>query len=303
VRVGLSLGDLATLVDDARHAEQSGFDDVACGEHAFFHGAVPNAFVALAAAAGATSTVRLVSTISLAPLYPPALFAKLVASLDVVSGGRFEVGVGAGGEYPPEFEACGIDPAGRFRRLEEAVTVCRLLFSGEPVDFDGEFTQLRGVQLNPPPTRRPGPPIWMAGRKGKPLQRVGRLADVWLPYMVSPDMMADGLAQVRSSAAEHGRPPGSVAGAVFAWTCADPDGDWARRTGIDMVSRTYQQDFASLADRYLFMGTPERIVERLGEYAAAGAERVIIAVAAGDADRRRVVETIAERVLPALAKL
>lgn len=89
MRVGLSPGDLSTLADDARHAEQLGFDDVACGEHAFFHGAAPNAFVALAAAAGATSTVGLVSAISLAPLYPPALFAKLVASLDVVSGGRF----------------------------------------------------------------------------------------------------------------------------------------------------------------------------------------------------------------------
>lgn len=303
MRVGLSVGDLSTLADDARHAEALGFDDVACGEHAFFHGAVPNAFVGLAAAAGATSTVRLVSAISLAPLYPPALFAKLAATLDVVSGGRFELGLGAGGEYPPEFEACGVDPATRFRRLEEAATVCRLLFAGDPVDFEGEFTHLRGVRLDPPPTQRPGPPIWMAGRKGGALTRVGRLADVWLPYMVSPVMVADGLAQVRAAAAEHGRPVGAVTGAVFAWTCTDGDGDWARRTGIDAVSRIYQQDFAPLADRYLLVGTPERIVDRLGEYAEAGAERAIIAVAAGDADRRRVVETMAESVLPALSKL
>lgn len=303
MRVGLSVGDLTTMAGDARRAEQLGFDDVACGEHAFFHGPVPNAFVALAAAAGATSTVRLVSAISLAPLYPAALFAKLAASLDVVSAGRLELGLGAGGEYPPEFEACGIDPATRFRRLDEAIAVCRLLFAGEPVDFDGEFTHLRGVQLDPRPIQRPGPPVWMAGRKGRSLHRVGRFADVWLPYMVSPEMLADGLAQVRAAAADHGRPAGSVTGAVFAWTCADQDGDWARRTGIDMVSRIYQQDFARLADRYLLVGTPERIVSRLGEYAAAGAERVIIAVAAGEADRRRVVDTVAEQVLPALSKL
>ncbi|MGI8751106.1 MAG: LLM class flavin-dependent oxidoreductase [Acidimicrobiales bacterium] len=303
MRVGLSAGDLSTLADDARYAESLGFDDVACGEHAFFHGSVPNAFVALAAAAGATSTVRLVSAISLAPLYPAALFAKLVASLDVVSGGRFELGLGAGGEYPPEFEACGIDPATRFRRLEESVTVCRLLFGGGPVDFDGEFSHLHGVVLDPLPAQRPGPPIWMAGRKGKALERVGRLADVWLPYMVSPEMVADGLARVHASAAEEGRPPGSVSGAVFAWTCTDADGDWARRTGIDTVSAIYQQDFARLADRYLLVGTPAQIIERVGEYVAAGVERVIMAVAAGDADRRRVVETIAEDVLPALSKL
>ncbi|MDQ2729233.1 MAG: LLM class flavin-dependent oxidoreductase [Actinomycetota bacterium] len=103
----------------------------------------------------------------------------------------------------------------------------------------------------------------MAGRKGNALKRVGRLADVWLPYMVSPAMVADGLGRVHASAAEHGRPPGAVAGAVFAWTCTDADGDWARRTSIDMVSSTYQQDD----------------------------------------ERRRVVDTIAEDVLPALSKL
>lgn len=132
---------------------------------------------------------------------------------------------------------------------------------------------------------------------------MGRVADVWLPYMVSPDMVADGLAQVRAAGAEVGRPSGSVTGAVFAWTCTDPDGDWARRTGIDTVSGIYQQDFARLADRYLVVGTPERIVERLSEFAAAGAERVIMAVAAGAADRRRVVATLAEDVLPALSTL
>ncbi len=88
-----------------------------------------------------------------------------MASLDVVSGGRFELGLGAGGEYPAEFEACGVDPASRFRRLEEAVAVCRLLFAGGPVDFDGEFTHLHRVQLNPAPSnaqvRRSG---WPAGR-------------------------------------------------------------------------------------------------------------------------------------------
>lgn len=242
MRVALALGDLATMAADARAAEAMGFDDVACGEHLFFHGPTPNAFVGLAAAAGATTKAALVSSISLAPLYPAALFAKLVASLDRVSGGRFELGLGAGGEYPPEFEAVGVDPASRFRRLEETVAISRLLFAGGPVDFDGEFTRLRSVQLQPGPTRPGGPTLWMAGRQAGALRRVGRLADVWLPYMVTPEKLEAGLSQVRAAAADHGRPAEAVKGAVFAWTCADADGDWARRCGTEMVSRIYRQD-------------------------------------------------------------
>ncbi len=255
--VGLSAGDLSTLAADARYAESLGFDDVACGEHAFFRGSVPDAFVALAAAAGATSTVRLVSAISLSPLYPAALFAKLVASLDVVSGGRFELGLGAGGEYPPEFEACRIDPATRFRRLEESVTVCRLLFGGGPSTTTVSSAIFTGWCSTLSPPSVPGPRSgWLGGR--------GRRCKGW-------------------AASPTGIGPGG------------PASTWS--------APSTSRDFSCLADRYLFVGTPEQIVERVGEYAAAGVDRVIMAVAAGDADRRRVVETIAEDVLPALSKL
>lgn len=303
MKAGLALGATDEVIREAKEAEDLGFDYVTSGEHLFFHGPVPNAFVSLAAAAGATRRVRLVSSISLAPLYPPALFAKMVASLDVVSAGRFEVGIGAGGEYPAEFEAVDVDPAGRFRAIDETVEVCRRLFAGGAVDHDSEHAHLRGVTLEPLPVQRPGPPIWMAGRKAGALQRVGRLADVWLPYMVTPARLGEGLEQVRNAARDAEREPDSVAAAVFAWTCTDPDGDWARRTGVDMVSRIYAQDFGPLADRYLFLGDPGQVAARLGEFAGAGADRVVFSVAAPGADRQRVVRTLAEQVLPAVANL
>jgi probable F420-dependent oxidoreductase len=303
MKVGLALGNLRTIAAEARRAEDAGFDYVACGEHAFFYGPTPNAFIGLAAAAGATTRIRLVSTISLAPQYPAALFAKLVSTLDVASSGRLEIGIGAGGEYPPEFEAVGVDPATRFRRIDETMEVLRLLFRGEPVDFDGEFTQLHGIRLQPGPVQDPGPPIWMAARRSAGIRRVARLADVWLPYMITPQKMAIGLEEIASAAADLGRPPGAVTGAVFAWTCCDPDGDRARGTGVEVVSRIYNQDFAPLAGRYLFLGTPDDVVGRLREFAEAGAERVIISVAANAADHDRVVQTLVDDVLPAVALL
>src|ERR1700720_3106380 len=85
VGVGIAIDDPRTVVADVERAEELEFDLVGCGEHLFFHGPTPNAFAMLAAAAGATRTIRLVSSITLLPLYPAALAAKMAASLDRVS--------------------------------------------------------------------------------------------------------------------------------------------------------------------------------------------------------------------------
>ncbi|MQA14881.1 MAG: LLM class flavin-dependent oxidoreductase [Pseudonocardiaceae bacterium] len=302
MKIGLNTGAVDTAVRDAREAEDLGFDYVGCGEHLFFHGPTANAFVQLAAAAGATAHVRLVSTITLLPLYPAALAAKQAATLDRICGGRFELGVGSGGEYPAEFEASGVDTAERFRRTDEALEVMRRLFTGDRVSFDGEFTRLSDVALDPPPLQQPGPPVWLGGRKRGAMRRAGRFADVWMPYMMDPPKFRNSLEQVRAAAAEHGRGPGAVAGALFVWTCIDPDGDWARRTGIETVSNTYAQDFTPLADRYLLLGTPDDAARRLAEFADAGADRVLIQVAAPPADRQRVVDTVAAELLPRVAR-
>ena len=303
MQVGLALNDPATAIEEARAAEERGFDLLGCGEHLFFHGPMPNAFVTLAAAAGATRHIRLVSSITLLPLYPAALAAKLAVTLDQVSGGRFELGVGAGGEYPPEFVAAGVDPATRFRRLDEGLETVRRLFSGERVEQDGEFTTLPGVALDPPPWRAGGPPLWMGGRKDGSMRRAGRWADVWMPYLVTPEMVRAGLARIAEVAEGHGRPTGAVTGALLAWTCVDPDAARARRRGIEAVSATYDQDFTPLADRYLLLGDPDAVLDRLRAHAEAGVEQVLVQVAADAPDRPAVIDTLAEHVLPAAREL
>lgn len=300
MRAGLVNVDPASTVQDARLAESLGFDFLASGDHVFFRRRVPSALVHLAVAAGATENIRLVSTVALLPLYPAALLAKLAASLDQAAQGRLELGLGAGGEFPAEFDAVGVDPATRFRRMDEGLAVLRLLFTGQPVRFDGEFTKLDDVALSPPPSQTGGPPIWLGGRKDKAIRRAGRFADVWLPYLITPEMMADGIAKVRIAAVEAGRRAEDVRGAVFAWTCVDDDDGWARRTGIAEVSAAYQQDFGPMADRYLVLGSPASVARRLAEFADAGAETVIMQVAAPPDARARVIRTIADQVLPEL---
>ena len=298
MRFGITVDNPGTLVDDARHAEELGFDFLGCGEHLFFHGPTPNAFAMLAAAAGATSRIRLVSSVALLPLYPAPVVAKLAATIDVISQGRFELGVGSGGEYPAEFAAAGIDPATRFRRTSEGLRIIRRLFSGETVTFEGEFTTVPGLALNPPPHQPGGPPIWLGGRKPAALRRAGRHADVWMPYMVDPTQLSQGLQLVRDAANDCGRDPSTVSPALFAWTCIDDDSQWARTTGINAVSATYNQNFTPLADRYLLVGSPESVVARLNEYAGAGAEFILLQIAARNrTDRRRIIDTIAHRIL------
>jgi alkanesulfonate monooxygenase SsuD/methylene tetrahydromethanopterin reductase-like flavin-dependent oxidoreductase (luciferase family) len=299
MRIGLVSLSPRLAAQDARLAEDLGFDMLAVGEHLFWDQPTPNGFVQLAVAAGATERIRLVSAITVLPLYPAALVAKMAACLDQASSGRLELGLGAGGEYPKEFAAAGISRASRFSRLDEGVQIIRSLFAGATT-FRGEFADLEDLTLNPMPVQPGGPPIWLAGRKPGALRRAGRFADVWLPYMVTAEMFGRGLASVRAAAVEHGRRAEDVAGAMFVSACADRDAEWARRVGIEAVSATYGQDFSAIADRYLALGGVAAVTSRLLEYAEAGASRMLIQVAAADEHRERVIRTFAEDVLPAL---
>jgi probable F420-dependent oxidoreductase len=303
MRVGITIDDPRTVVADSRRAEELGFDLVGCGEHLFFHGPTPNAFAMLAAAAAVTTRIRLVTSIALLPLYPAVTVAKLAAVIDNISDGRFELGLGAGGEYPAEFEAAGVDPASRFHRMDEGLAVIRRLFRGGPVTFEGKYCSLSDVTLDPPPRHTGGLPIWLGGRKPGAIRRAGQYGDVWMPYMVEPAHVRDGLAQVQEVAAAHDRAHDAVSAALFVWTAVDTDPNWARHTGVAAVSAAYQQDFSKLADRYLLIGGPDEVAERLSEFAEAGVETVLCQVAADNpTDRERTISTLARDVLPKMRR-
>ena len=300
MRIGLSLSlqNFAAIPAEARAAEAQGFDLIACGEHLFFHGPIPNAFVALAAASSVTHTVRLLSSLTILPLYPAALAAKMASTLDCVSNGRLELGIGVGGEFPPEFAAVGVRLEERGPRTDEALEIVKRLLAGEAVTAHGKFGVLDGMSLNPPAVQRPHPPIWVGGRKQAAMRRAGRFADVFMPYMMSPDTFRDALRTARAFAEQAGRDPGDLSGAIFLWGSVDEDGDRSRREVIESVSTTYNQDFTALASRYLVHGTSSAVLDRLEEYRQAGVETVIFAPACSAERRTDVVDAFAQAVLP-----
>jgi len=299
VRTSLTLSfDQGAVAAEARAAEEAGYDGLAVGEHLFFHGPHPNGFVALAAAAGATSRIRLLSSLTVLPLYPAALAAKLATTLDQVSNGRFDLGVGVGGEYPPEFVAAGVEVRDRGARTDEALEVFGALWRDGVVDFDGRFTRIPGLALQPGPVQVGGPPIWLGGRSPAAVRRAGRYGDVWMPYMYTPEQLASSLAEVRNAAEAAGRDPATVRGAVFCWGGVDEDPARSRQEVADGVGAVYQQDFTRLADRYLLHGDPDRVVARAREYADAGAETLVFCpVGIGDR-RREIVDLFTSGVLP-----
>lgn len=312
MRIGITFGrDQTQTAVEARAAEDAGFDLIAAGEHMFFHGPVTNGLVQLAAAAGATSRIRLLSALTVVPLYQPGVLAKLVTTLDQVSGGRFDFGVGVGGEYPPEFEASGVNVKQRGSRTDETLDLLQQLWTGDKVDFSGKYATIPGLQLQPGPVQAGGPPIWLGGRKDAAIRRAARYASHWMPYMYSPEQLEKSLRQVREVAAELGREPSDISGAVYLWGAVDPDGTQSRQWAIDFVSKVYQQDFTPLADKYLIHGSPQQVVDRIGQYLEAGAETVIFAPV-GDTDqqtpadgtdrRSAIFDTFAGSVVPALPR-
>src|SRR3989337_4467304 len=151
---------------DAARIEAMGYDSVWSSEHIFFYFPTFDALTGLAAAAALTSRIRLGTAILLLPLRPAALAAKEITPVDVFSGGRLTLGVGVGGEYPKEFQAVGVPVGERGVRTDEAIQVLRRLWTEDNVTFDGRFTNLDVVTLQPQPAQRGGtgrPPPSPAG--------------------------------------------------------------------------------------------------------------------------------------------
>lgn len=289
--------DHSDPVGSARMLEAEGFDYVNTGEHMVFHnGTGPSGLIALAAAAAATETIKLFSALVLLPLYPTILLAKMVATLDAVSHGRYNLGIGIGGDYPPEFVAMGIPFRERAARADEALEVLRRGWSEESLTFRGRFHDLRGVTFEPKPVQKPHLPIWVGGRKDGAMRRAGRYGDHWLPYLYTPEMLASSMAVVRDAAESAGRAPTAVRGALLAYFCVYEDRDRARRTAIDHMTRSYKRDFAGYVDKFVIHGTPDDARARLREYHDAGA-RTVLSLLVGppedvDSMRRRLVSDV-----------
>lgn len=299
IEFGTALPGTEKTAEFAQRAEELGFDYLGCGEHVMFHGPVGNTFISLSVAAGATKKIKLISSIVLLPLYPAALVAKMGSALDVASNGRYNFGVGIGGEFPKEFEACGVPVNQRGSRTNEALEVINKLWTEKNVSFAGKYTTLNEVTLEPAPVQKPRPPIWVAGRKDPAMKRTATYADGWLPYMYTPEQLHDSIEKIKAYRQEAGRDVESFMPGVFIFTATHTDGDKGREMAANRLGKQYAQDFSKLIGKYALAGTPEECRKRLQEYLDAGAKMVMLPSACPADYVEENTRLIAEEIIPA----
>ena len=331
MRVGLALPHYDFSFPDGRpvswegiaawgkRAEQLGFDSIYVSDHFFLtleryggssdpYGSV-DPLMALAALATATERVRLGTLVLGSGFRHPAMVAKSAVTIDHLSGGRLDLGLGAGW-YEDEYRALGYDFGSlgqRFEILEESVEVLSLLFGEkEPVTWQGQHFHLDEAYCRPRPLQEPRPPLWIGGKGGPRLLRlVARRADgfntVWA---WTPEAYATRARALDELCEREGRDPRTVKRSVGLYTVLgederDVEERWRRIQAWVPGGGFDDADLASWG-RDKLVGTPEQVLERMAAFAELGVEEMIVSFgplpfAIPDEE---MVDLFAERVIP-----
>jgi probable F420-dependent oxidoreductase len=296
-----TIDEMRTLVE---LVDRGGYDSLWVGDHISFPLSIFDPLLQLAQAAVVSRRLQLGTAVYLLPLRHPTPVAKQVSTLDHLTEGRFIFGVGVGGEFPKEYEACGVPIGERGARLSESLAVLRRLWSGEPASNDGRFFPFKDVAMQPPPRQAGGPPIWCGGRSDPALRRIARMTDGWMSYVVTPEMFRQGLEKIAAEAAAVGRVFDRGFGtAHLLFTRVDDTYEKALDAATVSLSRRYAMDFRKAAQRYCALGPAAEVVESIRKFHAAGARHVILDFVGPYEERFVEIERFAREALPLLADL
>jgi alkanesulfonate monooxygenase SsuD/methylene tetrahydromethanopterin reductase-like flavin-dependent oxidoreductase (luciferase family) len=239
-----------------------------------------------------------VSAIAL-PLYQPAVIAKQLLDLDVLSGGRVRLGIGIGGEHPEEFRAVNVPISERGARTNESLELIRKFWPGDEVTHHGRFYNVDNVRLltRQPPVHR-SPPIIVAGRKSAAMRRAVAFGDGWFPYLYSPERYQRSVEEIRRYADEAGRDLAGFDWCVLLFIRIGTDAGEARQMLASQLGQGFQsgQDFGPLIDRVAVAGTLKDVIEKIQKFIDAGARHIHFSF---HGDRRlEQAEQLIEEVLP-----
>jgi F420-dependent oxidoreductase-like protein len=302
-----------TMLGVARDLERLGFESAWVYDH--FH-TIPEptqevtyeAWTMMAALAATTDTIRLGQMCTCNTYRPPSYLAKVAASIDVISGGRLEMGIGAGW-YEHEHDGYGypfLPPAGRLGMLREGVEIMKAMWTEDVVDYEGEHYTLKGAICQPKGMQKPHIPLWIAGGGEKVTLRI---AAQHAQYTNFGGDHLDVFEQKSDLLAEHCRTLGTdfdsiTRSANFNILCAETEGEveekkaWLLRHISQYVPEGSAQRFVAMFDPT--SGTPDQVVARLKDFEAAGLGYAIVQFADIAYDRGS-VELFAREVMPTFA--
>ena len=294
-----SLGRLSAYVQTARDL---GFNALSTNDHLI--AALPwlDAPTALASVLSYSGNMAVGTSVLLQVVRGPVPTAKALAAIDLLSNGRLFVGVGPGSSAR-DYEIVNLDSQERWKRFDEAIQVLRALWSGDGKSFTGHFYSTAGIELEPKPLQRSGPPIWI-GSWGSDagLRRVARLGDGWLAsaYNTNPDQFRTGLDKLEKELKSRGKDPATFPNAlVTMFMYLTEDRAKAERVLSETIGALLKRPVEQMRDR-LLVGAPEACGEKLAAYKAAGVQRVFLWPVADELDQLRIFQ---QKVAPVVAGL
>lgn len=281
------------LLDLAVRAETLGFDSVWIGD-SLIDRPRHEPLTMLAAAAARTRRVTLGTAVLLPMLRNPVLLAHQAATVDQISEGRLVLGIGISNDTPgirAEFEAAGVPFEKRVGRVIEGMALCKALWTGEKVDWNGRW-RLDGATIGPVPHRAGGPPIWMGGSSPGSVQRAGKYYDGWFPISTQPAKFGAMWTEVKAVARAAGRDPDALVGAIYLTICIDENRERADAR-IGEFLESYYPGRGALMKRLQawYAGPRAGAIEWLSDYVAAGVGHFILRF---PGDHERHMDAIAE---------
>lgn len=291
------------LVEQVRLARQLGFGCISSGQHYL---TAPNqrlqTLPLLARLAAEAEGMEVATSVVLLPLHNPVDLAEQAATMDVITGGRFVLGLGLG-HADVEYQAFGVDRRLRVSRFEEALEIMKLLWRGGPVEYHGRHFTVPGTESMVRPVQRPHPRIWIGGGSEAPIRRAARLGDAWFPVSGDVESLAKNQALYHSALKDHGHPvPPDFP--IGTWAYLAEDEAQALAEGHRFLGPQYSEsEFRARARTQIIVGTPGECAARVREYhERLGATHVFFRVQAPGMTQDQVLRTIrllGERVLRA----
>lgn len=306
IRVGILAGypadrkGLEAVVQRSIWAEEEGLDFVGLGERILWKHSHLDAFVTAGIIFAHTRRVKM-GFVILVPLRHPVITSKMITSLDQASNGRLLIFPGIGGDYPREYENCGVAVSERVGRTDEALEIMRRLWTGEKVTYEGRYYRLKDAVAQPLPVQPGGPPLWLAhrGRAEASLRRTVRLCDGWLASWVSPERFEHIWKRTQEYAAQEGREPSSLTPAAIVRMVVADDKEEAMRRAARWRADLYGHAFEpTLMEHLLPLGTPEQCAQKLKRFVEAGATELMLSFALPEAEWEEQLKVLVKEVLP-----
>ncbi|GAA4231838.1 LLM class flavin-dependent oxidoreductase [Actinomadura meridiana] len=278
-----------------RRAEELGFDGAWTQEQVLGSAARSSPLETMVYAAACTERIRLGCAVFVTTLHSPLQLAKSLSTLDQLSRGRVDVGVGVGGGGP-SLAAFAVDPATRVARFTEGLELMKACWTQPRITFDGRFWQVDGGAMEPKPFQKPHPPVWFGARHPNALRRAVRHGDGFFGAgSATTAQFVEQMGVVREALAEQERDPAGFSIAKRVYIGVDDDAARAQKRSAATLQRFYaRDDLLSVA----VFGSADKCAEEVREVIDAGAEMVLFTPLFDDAEQ---MERIAAEVMPRLS--